>query len=160
MPTLPPLATRAYRGSSQRDLRLVAFKLGRATYGIDVEDVFAIYHALPLVPSPDETSPVAGYLHLSDGNIPVVDLRVQAKLPQRQRNHQVDWIIAIRSGGESVGLIVDDVTEVLKLEASALQVSRPQTNGNGLAVQAIVTTGTEAVIIPDLTPILRTASNR
>jgi chemotaxis signal transduction protein len=93
MVELPPLATASRRGSAQSDLRLVTFTLGNRVYGIDVDDVHAIYHALPLIPAPGSEMRIKGYLRLSDKRVPVIDLRACVSLPEHSGRGLVEWII-------------------------------------------------------------------
>jgi chemotaxis signal transduction protein len=158
---LPPLSTQSRRGSAQNDLRLVAFKLGPTVFGVDVEDVHAIYHALPLIPVRQGESKIEGYLSLSGGHLPVVDLRRFTELPvQSHYKELIEWIVVVNCGAEQVGFIVDEVTEVLKLEASALQ----KTIASGAAavrfpVRAVARANGQEILIPDLSFLISEVTN-
>jgi purine-binding chemotaxis protein CheW len=156
MVELPPLATSRRRGFAQSDLRLVAFRLGDSAYGVDVEDVHAIYHSLPLIPSRGEDSRIRGHIVLSNRRVPVIDLRRNGS--SSRGNGLVEWIIALSHEDSQVGFIVDDVTEVLKLMPSALRKAESsEMEEHGFYLKAIARNQDRDIMIPDLTHFITEA---
>ncbi len=153
MVELPPLATSSRRGSAQSDLRLVAFKLGDSVYGVDVEDVHAIYHSLPLIPAHSEDKSIKGYVLLSNSRVPVIDLRKNGT--SLNGKNLVEWIVALSHEDSQVGFIVDDVTEVLKLVPSALRnASTTEMEEHGFYLKAVARDQDQDIMMPDLTHLI------
>lgn len=91
--------------------------LGEQTFGVPilrVQDVF-IPERLTRVPlAPPE---IAGVLNLRGRIVTLIDLRRRLGLGPREANGEPEMAIGIELRGESYGLLVDDVGEVLKLDA-------------------------------------------
>jgi purine-binding chemotaxis protein CheW len=91
--------------------------LGEQTFGVPilrVQDVF-IPERLTRVPlAPPE---IAGVLNLRGRIVTLIDLRRRLGLGLREANGEPEMAIGIESRGESYGLLVDGVGEVLKLDA-------------------------------------------
>ncbi|MBU0692425.1 chemotaxis protein CheW [bacterium] len=156
MVELPPLATSTRRGSAQSDLRLVTFKLGEAVYGIDVEDVHAIYHALPLIPDFNENSRIQGYLLLASRRMPVINLSRNGGF--QPDKHLAEWVVALSYEDSQVGFIVDDVKEVLKLLPSALRnANTAEMEEHGFYLKAVAKNREQEIPIPDLTRFITEA---
>lgn len=107
--------------TGRRDLQLVSFYVGPHQFGVDVDDVFGIYHGLPLIPSVDYSDVVDGEILASDQRIPVVNFRRYAGMPESKTDKGTPWVIAINQPGGPIGLTVDRVTEVIRLEARDLR---------------------------------------
>lgn len=160
MVELPPLATTSRRGSAQSDLKLVTFTLGSKIYGVDVDDVHAIYHAMPMIPSFGSGTRIKGYLRLADKRVPVIDLRGCVNLPEHQGRGTVEWIIAISHEDGQVGFIVDEVSEVLKLHPSSLRmVNDKDSNEFGFYLKAIAKENGQKIFIPDLAHLITEVTN-
>jgi purine-binding chemotaxis protein CheW len=156
MVDLPPLSTASKRGSAQQDLWLVAFTLGDETYGIDVDEVKAIYHAVPLIPVSGKSGQIDGHLRLADSNLPVVDLRRIAELPVESHYRElVDWIVAVGTGSGQVGFIVDKVDEVMKLLPSALQTTVNSQKSATFPLRGIAEANGREVLIPEWTHLIK-----
>ena len=82
-----------------------------------VQDVFAP-HALTSVPL--ARSEVAGVLNLRGRIVTAIDVRERLGLPPRCTDDPM-MAIGIEKGGESYGLIIDRVGEVLTLDASGFE---------------------------------------
>jgi len=160
MVELPPLATSSRRGSAQSELKLVTFTLGSTVYGVDVDDVHAIYHALPMIPALSSETRIKGYLRLSDKRMPVIDLRGCVSLPEHNGKDLVEWVIAVEHDGEQVGFIVDEVAEVLKLHPSSLRAaSKSEANSLGFYVKAVAKNNGQKINIPDLAYLISEVIN-
>lgn len=108
-------------GSSRCDLQFVSFVLGDADYGVNVSDVYGIYHGLPLIPNPDWPSMLEGEVQLADRRIPVVNLRRFAGMADAQEADSAPWIVMVNDDCGPVGFVVDRVTEVVRLAERSLE---------------------------------------
>ena len=77
-----------------------------------VQDVFAPERLTAVPLSPPE---VAGVLNLRGRIVTLIDMRCRLGLGSRENGHQA-MAIGVESRGESYGLLIDSVGEVLKLD--------------------------------------------
>jgi purine-binding chemotaxis protein CheW len=102
-------------GAPSHDPVFVRFELGGQAYGVDVAEVYGIYHGLPLIPLPDSPPFMDGEVQLADRRIPVVNLRRFAGMPEMNRGTEPRWILMVHNIHGPVGLTVDRVQEVIRL---------------------------------------------
>lgn len=107
-------------GAGRRDLQLVTFRLGEWEFGADVTEVGGIYHGLPMIPTPDAPDAIAGDIQISGERISV--LRLSHLFGQHEATRNGNWwIIVLNLLDGPIGLMVDKVTEVVRLEANLLR---------------------------------------
>jgi purine-binding chemotaxis protein CheW len=112
--------TRNYVGAGSPDLQLVSFALGDKDFGVDVTDVFGIYHGLAVIPTPDAPAFMDGEVQLADRRIPVVNLRRFAGMSESHPESGRRWILMVSNPQGPVGLVVDKVSEVIRLTPQTL----------------------------------------
>jgi purine-binding chemotaxis protein CheW len=115
------LHTRSSVGTPSADLQLVSFAVGGMDYGVDVADVYGIYHGLAIIPSPDAAPFLDGEVQLAGRRIPIVNLRRFAGMLGDVSNRAPQWIVMVSHPGGPVGLVVDKVSEVLKIPPQNLR---------------------------------------
>lgn len=94
--------------------KYLTFTLGSESYGIGIEYVIEIIGLLPITVVPELPVYIKGIMNLRGRIIPVMDMRL------RFRKEFVDYdertcIIVVEIGENSVGLIVDRVSEVTNI---------------------------------------------
>jgi purine-binding chemotaxis protein CheW len=110
-------------GESRRaDTRLgkyLTFHLGQEEYGIQVLQVREIMGLQDITPVPQTPHYVRGVINLRGKVIPVLCLRAKFGLPGTEYTSRTCIIVAYirqqRNGGMQVGIVVDDVSEVLNI---------------------------------------------
>jgi len=90
---------------------LVTFRVGSQWYGIDVENVIEISHLVMLNDVPTASTDVVGLMTLRNIVMPVIDLRLRFGLSEPEFRLDTP-IIAIKTQGQSMGIIVDDIDNV------------------------------------------------
>lgn len=100
--------------------QLVVFKLAREYYGVDIALVESIIKMQPLVAVPQAPDFVEGITNLRGVVLSVVDLRKRFGLPAVEASKDTR-IIVVEINNLTVGMIVDAVTEVLRLQEEAIQ---------------------------------------
>ena len=95
-------------------VQLCTFRIGGEDYAIDIMRVREIIHPLPITPVPRAPAFVEGVIRLRGDVIPVLDVRkrlgVAAASPTRKSR-----FLVVNVAGRRVGLVVDEVREVLRL---------------------------------------------
>jgi purine-binding chemotaxis protein CheW len=101
-------------------VQLCTFRIGGEDYAIDVMRVREIIHPLPITPVPRAPAFVEGVVRLRGEVVPVLDVRkrlgVEARPPSRKSR-----FLVVNVAGRRIGLVVDEVCEVLRLPRSDLR---------------------------------------
>jgi purine-binding chemotaxis protein CheW len=92
----------------------VTFTTAGQMFGLPIERVQDVFKPTRITPVPLSTAEIAGVLNLRGRIVTAIDLRSRLAL-ETHREKQAPMAIGIESGGESFGLLVDSVGEVLKL---------------------------------------------
>ena len=99
-----------------QDVQLVIFKLANEDYGLPIQKVQEINRMVPVTKLPQTPEFMEGIINLRGRVIPVVDLRKRFGLAAKP--HEDDTrIMIIDIDGQTVGIIVDAVNEVLEIDA-------------------------------------------
>lgn len=108
--------------AQQEDLlhHLVTFRLGREEYGVDISSVQEIIRATDITQVPGAPSHVRGVINLRGKIIPVVDLRIRFGMAAVEDSEE-QRIIVIDMRNKRLGMLVDGVSQVLKLSASVIE---------------------------------------
>ncbi|MDO9536563.1 MAG: chemotaxis protein CheW [Bacillota bacterium] len=108
------------KNEAASEVQMVAFKLEKEEFAIDIHQVREVLKMPQVTPLPQSASFIEGIINLRGEVIPVVDLRKRFELPAGERNGKTR-IIIVEIQDNNVGLIVDSVTEVLRLASSVIQ---------------------------------------
>jgi purine-binding chemotaxis protein CheW len=101
--------------------QMVVFKLGHEEYGVPISEVQEILRvAEQFTQVPKSASFIEGLVSLRGTVLPVVDLRRRFGLPSRERDER-QRVMVFSVDGVRTGVIVDAVSEVLKVPASAFE---------------------------------------
>jgi purine-binding chemotaxis protein CheW len=114
--------------------QIVVFRLGDEEFGVDVFSVLEILRHQQVTPVPKAPAFVEGVIDVRGTLIPVVDLRKRFELDQAPLDGQTR-IVVTQFGGERLGLVVDAVSEVLRVAESAI--SDPPEYVRGLAAEYV-----------------------
>jgi len=106
------------------DEQLVVFELNGAPYGVNVTQVQSIIPQQEIVTVPGAPSFVEGVVNLRGVVVPVVDLRRRFGLAA-PANGQKAVIVILELAHLQVGLLVDKVTEVVKIAEAAIEPPSP-----------------------------------
>ncbi len=106
--------------SLQEEKQLVALNLGAEAYGVDIGSVREIIRMQDITRVPRTPSFVEGVINLRGKVIPVVNLRERFCLPAAKQSKD-SRIVVVDTGGQDIGMIVDSVTEVLRIPSSVVE---------------------------------------
>lgn len=102
------------------ELQLVTFKIGKEEFSVDILKVQEIIRTMEITRVPRSPEFVEGVINLRGKVIPVIDLRKRFGLSKIEHDHDTR-IIVVESTGKTVGMVVDSVSEVLRLNASTVE---------------------------------------
>jgi purine-binding chemotaxis protein CheW len=100
-------------------IQLVSFELANELYGIEITKVREIILIAEITQVPRTPHYVKGLINLRSTVIPVIDLRALFGLPEGERTDE-SRIMVLQAGGKTIGIMVDAVSEVLRVKKDAI----------------------------------------
>lgn len=104
--------------------QLVIFELASEHYGLNIAAVESIIKMQTITTVPHAPHFVEGVTNLRGQVLPVVDLRRRFGLSQKDESKDTR-IIVVEINGSTVGMIVDAVTEVLRVADESIEPPSP-----------------------------------
>ncbi len=95
-------------------LQLVGFKIGEEEFGINILAVQEIIKIIDITTVPNASGYIAGVINLRGRIIPIVHLRKRLHMPIIETDKNTR-IIVVEISGKTIGFIVDEVQEVLRI---------------------------------------------
>jgi purine-binding chemotaxis protein CheW len=140
--------------------QLVVFQLGAELYGVDIARVHEIIRLQTITRVPRAPSFVEGVIHLRGKVIPVVDLRRRFGLPLADHTRATRTVV-VEIGDQVVGIIVDSVSEVLRVSTATIEPPSPVVAGiDSEYLQGIAKLPERLVILLDLDRVLAREERR
>jgi len=138
------------------EIQLVIFDLASEYYGVDISDVREIMRMQTITRVPGAPAFVEGVINLRGRVVPVIDLRKRLKLAVGEQTKE-SRIVVVDIAGRDVGVIVDAVTEVLRIPLSSVEPpSSMITNVDSDYLRGIAKLEAKLVILLDLGKVLST----
>lgn len=110
--------------TANEELQLVIFRLAKEEYGLPITKVQEINRLVPITKLPQTPSFMEGIINLRGRIIPVIDLRKRFQLAAAEQSDD-NRIIIVEVSGQTIGIIVDAVTEVVRLPGSSVEPPPP-----------------------------------
>lgn len=139
-----------------QETTFLKFRVERAAYGLPVVQVEETIRVVALTPVPAHVPGLLGVLNLRGRVIPVFDLCVVLELPTRPLSLRM-YIVIASVGGEAVGLLVDDVLDVVSVPASQYQLARSLGVASSFTA-GVARVGESMLTILSLSPFLEPAA--
>lgn len=109
-------------GSQNVNLRqLVCFRLGEEDFGVNINNVQEINRMVEITKIPQSPAFVEGVINLRGQIIPVIDLRSWFGFNRLEEKSKENRIVVVETQSVTVGLVVDAVTEVLRLSENKIE---------------------------------------
>src|SRR6266851_6574013 len=108
--------------------QLVVFQLGAELYGVEISRVHEIIRLQAVTRVPHAPAFVEGVINLRGKVIPVVDLRRRFGLPLADHT-RASRIVVVEIGDQVVGIVVDGVSEVLRVNKGTIEPPSPVVAG-------------------------------
>lgn len=135
-------------------LQLVSFKVGEAEFGVDILRVQEINKMMELTVVPNTPSFVEGVVNLRGRIIPVINLRSRLGLDVKKYDAETR-IIVVDLHDKTIGFIVDEVKEVLRIPKSITEAPPEIVSGvDSEYITAIGKLEDRLLILLDLTKVL------
>ncbi|NLT51672.1 MAG: purine-binding chemotaxis protein CheW [Ignavibacteria bacterium] len=101
------------------EIQLVGFILGDEHYGVAIDKIQEINRMSEITRVPNAPKYIEGVINLRGAVLPVVNLRVKIGMPTKQKENKTR-IIIIEIEEMSIGFIVDEVREVIRINSSII----------------------------------------
>jgi purine-binding chemotaxis protein CheW len=105
---------------SSDEMQLVTFILGNENFGLDIMNVQEIIRIPSITVIPQAPDYVEGITNLRGNILPVIDTRVKFGMERVERDMS-SRVIVIDLGGKTIGMSVDAVSEVLRVESDRIE---------------------------------------
>jgi purine-binding chemotaxis protein CheW len=102
------------------ELQLVSFNIGTEEFGVEILKVQEINRMVEITKVPQAPHYVEGVINLRGKVIPIIDLRKRFNLDVKEYDKNTR-IVVVDISGSIMGMIVDAVSEVLRLPSSTIE---------------------------------------
>jgi purine-binding chemotaxis protein CheW len=136
--------------------QLVVFNLANENYGVDIAAVDGIVKMQPITAVPHAPGFVEGVTNLRGEVLPVIDLRKRFGLPQGEITKDTR-IVNVEMDGVKVGMMVDAVSEVLRVAEENIEPPSPiVVTVDSAFITGIAKVDERLIILLDLARVLST----
>ncbi|WP_165475058.1 chemotaxis protein CheW [Legionella yabuuchiae] len=101
--------------------QVVIFRLQTEEFGVDIQQVREIVPMMTISRLPNAADPIKGVINLRGRVIPVINLKEPLGLLKSSELDQANRIVVVEVDNTTIGLLVDDVPEILKLPEKKIQ---------------------------------------
>lgn len=134
--------------------RYLSFKIANEEYAIEIRYVIEIIGIQKITKVPNIKSHIKGIINLRGNINPVVDVRKRFNLPSIEYNDRT-CIIVVSAKNTSVGLIVDEVQEVVTIPEARTSPTPPTNKGTqSKFIQGIGKVGKKVQILLNIIRLL------
>ncbi len=111
-------------------MQLVSFNLDKELYGIEITKVREIILIAEITRLPETPHFLKGLINLRSTVIPVIDLRARFGLVEGELSDE-SRIMVLQACGKTIGIVVDAVSEVLRVKRDQIAPPPPTVAGLG-----------------------------
>lgn len=146
--------------ADEAERQLVVFDLAGEAYGVNIGTVREIIRMQAVTHVPETPDFVEGVINLRGRVIPVVDLRKRFALATSEHTSD-SRIVVVDIAGHDIGVIVDAVTEVLRVAGASIEsASALITTEDSYYMDGIAKIGDRLLILLDLDRVLQLTSDQ
>jgi purine-binding chemotaxis protein CheW len=121
-------SVRQHPGPAEHDIQrsdptvsqLIGFRLDEEDYAVAIRTIQEIILMKPITRLPQAPDSIEGLINLRGTVIPIVSLRKRFGLPPRAFDDETRTVV-VNTHGKTVGLVVDEVTQVMRITADQIQ---------------------------------------
>ncbi|MFO7955098.1 chemotaxis protein CheW [Thioalkalivibrio sp.] len=132
----------------------VTFSLAEETYAIDVLQVQEVLKVTEIAPVPGVPDYILGIINLRGNVVTVIDARRRMGLDDRESD-EASRIVIIDVDNQNVGILVDSVSEVVRISPDAVEPAPEVGNDDSSRfIQGVTSTEEGLTILVDLNKLL------
>lgn len=141
-------------------IQVVSFKLGSEEYGVAISQVQEINRMVPVTHVPRAPLFMEGVINLRGQLIPIIDLRTRFGMA-RAAHTKSTRIVVTEIGTKRVGMVVDSVSEVLRISLDAIEDAPEMIAGVDTEyIQGVGKIEDRLIILLDLAKVITGAERR
>src|ERR1700716_2090691 len=141
-------------------VQVVSFKLGSEEYGVDIAQVQEINRMVAITHVPRAPQFMEGVINLRGQLIPIIDLRTRFGMPRAEHTKNTR-IVVTEIGSKRVGMVVDSVSEVLRLPVGQIEAAPDMISGVDTEyIRGVGKLEERLIILLDLARIISNAEKR
>lgn len=127
------------------DVQVVTFRVGSQEFAFDILQIERILRYQTPAPLPQAPAFLEGVVPYAGGAIPVVDLRKRFQLPAHLQEET--RLMVVDLGDQRIGVLVDEVREVLRVDSTTIAAPAPVVKGLAAAYIAGIIARPDRTII-------------
>jgi purine-binding chemotaxis protein CheW len=135
--------------SEINEIQIACFRLGDDTFAVDIMRIREIIRAQRLTGLPKAPPFVDGIINLRGAVVPIIDLRKRFDLPPREIDNLTRFLI-VSVARQVVGLMVDEMTEVITVPVKHLKPPPLTFKGDGECLIGVCLVGEGMVMLLNL----------
>jgi purine-binding chemotaxis protein CheW len=128
--TMTPALSNQRQADTGGTIQVVSFRLANEEYGIEITKVQEIILVGEITRVPQTANYIKGLINLRSTVIPIVDLRLRFAMPAEPPTDETR-IMVMNVAGKTTGIIVDAVSEVLRIAKDQIAPPPPTVAGLG-----------------------------
>jgi len=142
--------------AGEEEIQLVVFQLGNEEYGAAINQVQEIVILGEVTRMPKAPAFVEGVINLRGRVVPVIDIGKRFDLPMKEHDKDTRIMVVLVEGA-AMGMIVDSISEVLRLPKEAIEPPPPIIGDASAAyIKGVGKVGDRIVTLVDLDKVLTT----
>ncbi len=133
-------------------MQMVGFTVGSEEFCVDILKVQEIIRMVRITHMPNAPEYVEGVINLRGRVIPVIDFRKRMKLPPSDEiNEQNRRIVVVAFGSTLVGIVVDKVSQVMKISSEQITATPEVIKGyDSECLMGVGRVGEQLIVLLDL----------
>lgn len=148
------MSTVVTRAINNRELQLIVFRLDDLLLGLEIDRIQEINRQLEITKVPRTPDYVRGVINLRGEVVTVIDPKSILGLPSSEISRSARNLV-IQADGEMIGLLVDQVADILSVNSAEIAPSPANIRGvDGRFFTGVYTTDNEIVVLVDLDEML------
>jgi purine-binding chemotaxis protein CheW len=153
------LATRPAQTGQTKQIQLATFYLGELCLAVEIAQIQEIMRDVRVTRVPYAPPQVSGVINLRGEVSTIIDLRLVLSLPPAPAGASRRTLI-VRSQGESIGLIVERVADIMTVDAHAIVPAPPNVGAvDGRFIRGVCPRDSEIIVVLDLEQTLQTTAS-
>ncbi len=134
--------------------QFVAFRLNDEEFAIGIQQVKEVLRLMPITPLPHSAEFIEGVINIRGAVLPVIDLRRRFEFASVDTT-DLTRIIIVDIMDDQMGLIVDEVTEVLRVQVDEIQPApRKASNGREEVLESLARVRDRLIMILNIDRLL------
>ncbi|WAM32160.1 chemotaxis protein CheW [Caldicellulosiruptor naganoensis] len=130
----------------------VIFNVGDCSFGVDILEIVEIIKPTKIVKLPSAPQYVEGIIDVRGTSVPVYNLAKRLEIDSKAETQK---IIIVQLSKFQLGFLVDDVSEILKIEEDKIEKANESIKGiKRKFIDSIARVGDDMIIILDLKNVL------